>query len=323
MIVRILKILSICVAFVAVVGVSAYLMLTLMIGSTETVVVPDLIGKDIVYALEFLSELELNTRIRRTEYNRDISKNHVIQQDPAPGSEIKQGRDVKLILSKGAADILMPDLSLLSLQQAHLIMEKNNICEGELSHTFSSTVGKNRIVAQFPAAGKRIKSGSCGDLLVSKGSRPNRLRMPVLTGLAYEKAVLRLEEANLNIADIRIEHRKTQPFDVIVDQHPLYGYPVSEATPVRLVVNRRSGQGDQRREMLPPYAELFRYRLDNGYLSKRIRVDLQSGDELLVLFNDFVKPDEEIWLMIPTDKDSVVRLYENDQLVKTRRYAAR
>jgi serine/threonine-protein kinase len=321
MIFKILKIFAIGFGFVAVVGASAYLTLTLMIGRAQTVIVPDLVGKDIVYALEFLSDLELNTKVRGTEHNSEIPKNHVIYQDPGPGSEIKQGRDVKLILSKGAASLNMPDLTRLSLQQAELILEKNDICVGKLAYAFSPSVEKNRIVAQFPAAGSRAASGDCGDLLVSKGSRPKRLRMPLLTGVSIQRAMLRLEEADMSLGNIRAEQRGTQPPDVVIDQNPLAGYPVSRDTPVELVVNRRSRADEQRREMLPAYAELFQYRLENGYLSKRVRVELESEGEVLVLYNDFAKPDEEIWLMIPTGKDAVVRLYENDQLVKTRQYA--
>jgi serine/threonine-protein kinase len=321
MIVKTLKIFAIGLGFAAVVGASAYLTLTLMIGRAKTVVVPDLVGKDIVYALQFLSELELNTKIRGTEHNPDIPKNHVIYQDPGPGSEIKQGRDVRLILSKGAASVTMPELVRLAFQQAELLLEKNDICVGKIAYAFSGSVEENRIVAQFPAAGSRVESGSCSDLLVSKGSRPKRLRMPLLTGVSYERAMLRLEEANVSIGDIRAEQRNTQPPDVVIDQSPPAGYPLSRATPVELVVNRRSRGGEAYREMLPAYAELFQYRLENGYLSKRIRVELESDGDVLVLYNDFAKPGEEIWLMVPTGKNAVVSVYENDQLVKTRHYA--
>ena len=51
MIVRIIKISALLIALVLVVGISAYLTLTTIIKSEDTVVVPDLVGKDIVNAL--------------------------------------------------------------------------------------------------------------------------------------------------------------------------------------------------------------------------------------------------------------------------------
>ncbi|MCG2757790.1 MAG: PASTA domain-containing protein, partial [Desulfobacteraceae bacterium] len=70
--------------------VSAYLTLTFIIKSENKVVVPDLVGKDVVLILEMLSDLGLNTKIKGSEYSDNVPKNHVIFQEPEPGSEIKK-----------------------------------------------------------------------------------------------------------------------------------------------------------------------------------------------------------------------------------------
>jgi eukaryotic-like serine/threonine-protein kinase len=64
--------------------------LTLIIKSEDTVIVPELIGKDVVSALERLTELELNAKVKGSEYSTEFPKNHVVFQDPQPGSEIKK-----------------------------------------------------------------------------------------------------------------------------------------------------------------------------------------------------------------------------------------
>jgi serine/threonine-protein kinase len=69
---KIAKIGGVAFAFVVVAGISAYLTLTLIIKSEDTVIVPDLEGKDVVYALELLTELELNTKVKGSEYTTDI-----------------------------------------------------------------------------------------------------------------------------------------------------------------------------------------------------------------------------------------------------------
>jgi hypothetical protein len=83
---KIAKIGGVAFAFVVVAGISAYLTLTLIIKTEDTVIVPDLEGKDVVYALELLTELELNTKVKGSEYTTDIPKNHVVFQEPQPGS---------------------------------------------------------------------------------------------------------------------------------------------------------------------------------------------------------------------------------------------
>ncbi len=88
MIVKIAKIAAIALAFIFVAGISAYFTLTLIIKSEDTVIVPNLEGKDVVYALELLTELELNTKVKGSEYTADIPKNYVVFQDPQAGAEI-------------------------------------------------------------------------------------------------------------------------------------------------------------------------------------------------------------------------------------------
>ena len=85
MIPRALKIVALFFVFIFIVAGSAYLTLTLIIKSEDTVVVPDLIGKDVVYVLGLLTDLGLNTKVEGSEYSTKVPKNNVILQDPEPG----------------------------------------------------------------------------------------------------------------------------------------------------------------------------------------------------------------------------------------------
>jgi beta-lactam-binding protein with PASTA domain len=86
MISRVLKIAILFFVFILVVGASAYLTLTMIIKSEDTVVVPDLAGKNIVYALELLTNLGLNTKIEGSEYSAEMNKKYFIFQEQETGS---------------------------------------------------------------------------------------------------------------------------------------------------------------------------------------------------------------------------------------------
>jgi serine/threonine-protein kinase len=317
---RILKIVGLACLFIAAAGVSAYLTLTLIIKSEDTVVVPDLVGKDVVYALEFLTELELNTKVKGSEYSENIPKNNVTFQDPTPGTEIKKGRDVRIIISKGPRRIAMPNLMSLSIHQARLILEENGVCRGELSRTFSQSMDKDHVIAQVPPAGSMINRGTCANLLISIGSRPGAYKMPDLDGLALDEAMLSIEKANLIIGEIKSAFIKNRPKNVVVNQDPLPGYRVIAGNPVHLVINRKASKKGRPGRYSQKGGSLFRYRLDNGFLRRRIRVKLNSAGITNDLFDEFVKPGEEIWLLIPRDEAATVFLFENDSLVKTETY---
>jgi beta-lactam-binding protein with PASTA domain len=309
-------------AFILIAGISAYLSLTLIIKSENTVIVPELVGKDVVYALEFLTDLELNTKVKGSEYSADIPKNHVIYQDPEAGTEIKKGRDVRIVISKGPKTIFIPNLVALSSQQARLILEENGVCVGELSKTYSEAVENGHIMAQYPPAGTMIGRGACADLLVSLGSRPRASKMPDLRGFSLDEAMLSIEKMNLIIGEIKSADEKNQPRDIIVGQNPLSGYRVLAGSPVDLVINRKSKKSARAEFYEQKYDSLFQYRISNGFLKRRIRIRLNSDGITSDLFDDFVKPGEEIWLIIPRDTDSTVFLYVDNNLVKTESYDA-
>lgn len=322
MIVKIGKIAGLALAFIFVAGISAYLSLTLIIKSEDTVIVPNLEGKDVVYALELLTELELNTKVRGSEYTNDVPKNYVIFQEPQPGAEIKKGRDVKIILSKGPKTLFMPNLLALSIQQADILLEENGMCQGELSRTYHSRVEKDHVIAQVPAQGAMISRGECVDVLVSMGARPRAFKMPDLIGLTLEDALQSIEKVELVIGEIKSAFQKNKPRNSIVKQSPIPGDRVIALNPVSLLINREPQKEKPGQLHGQATGSLFSYRLDSGFLKRRIRVSLNSAGFTNDLFDDFVKAGEEIWLLIPRDQEATVFLYENDRLIKTQTYDA-
>ena len=320
MIKKIAKIAGLALVFIFVAGISAYLSLTLIIKSEDTVIVPNLEGKDVVYALELLTELELNTKVKGSEYTNDVPKNYVIFQEPQAGAEIKKGRDVKIILSKGPKTLFMPSLLALSLQQAHIVLEESGMCQGEVSRTYHSRVEKDHVIAQVPAQGTMISRGDCVDVLLSMGARPKAFKMPVLTGLTLEDALQSIEKADLVIGEIKSAYQKNKPRNSIVEQSPAPGDRVLALSPVSLMINREPQKDRPGQLHGQATGSLFSYRLNSGFLKRHIRVSLNSAGFTNDLFDDFVKAGEEIWLLIPRDHEATVFLYENDRLIKTQTY---
>jgi serine/threonine-protein kinase len=322
MIARIAKIGALCVAFFLVAGVSAYLTLTLIIKSEDTVIVPELVGKDVVSALELLTELELNTKVKGSEYSAEFAKNHVVFQDPEPGSEIKRDRDVRIVISKGPRTVLMPNLVSLPVPQAYVIMDENGLSAGQLSRTHNKAVEKDHVIAQLPTPGSRIERGSAIDLLVSQGQRPEAYMMPDLHGLSLDEVLLRIEITKLSVGEIRSIFNDDKPRNVIVSQDPLAGYRVVDGHPVHLAINRSEVKDGPGRLHFPLYGTLLQHRVDSGFLKRRIRVEMETRETISDLFDDHIKPGEEIWILVPRDRDATVFIFEDDKLVKTQIYKA-
>jgi len=316
MIPRFVKVAAFCLLFIIIAGASAYYTLTLIIKSENTVVVPDLVGKNAVYVLEILTALGLNTKISESEYSSDWPKNHILYQDPEPGSEIKKGRDVKIIVSKGSKNILTPNLEGLSKRQAHIVLEENDLCRGKISTSHSSRAKKGEIFSQYPSPGSAIKREECVDLLVSMGNRQKAIMMPDFKNLSLDDAILSLEMNNLVLGDIESRFLDDRSKDIILDQTPPSGHRVMEGSIVNLVRNRKTSKKDREHLYSARGGHFFRYRMKNGFLKTHIRVQLKISGIFNEMFNDFIKPGQEIWLIIPDRESATLTLYEDDESIK-------
>ncbi len=304
--------------FMTMAGIGTYLALSLIIKGEDTVIVPDLVGKDVLYGLEILSDLGLNTRVKGTEYHDRVPKNHVIDQDPDAGAAIKRGRDVKIRVSRGTETIFMPNLAGFSLQQSRILLTENGLCQGALSGMISSRFDAGQVMAQYPPPGAIVSRNTCADLLISRGPSPPGFAMVDLSGFILETAIRRLEQMQLTIGSIRTARRSDAPLETIVDQMPPAGYRVTSGNRVDLTVNRSNDGRYAGNAENGDRVELFRFFLENGFLKKRVQVKMNQRRLSLNLFDDFLAPGQEIWLLVPKSGNPTILVYVDGQLVETR-----
>lgn len=317
MMIRILKIGLIITIFISLTGLSAFFVLTLMIKSEDTVIIPQVAGKDIIYALEILGDLGLNTKVKGSEYSDSIPKNHILFQDPEPGSEIKKGRDVKIILSKGAKEAITPNLRALNLDQARIILEENELCYGDTAYINSDRWMKDIVISQNPPSGRTILRDSCVDLLVSLGPKDNYLMMPDFEGYSLDRAVQVMERIHLAPGQIKSEYDHNQPLDTIIAQEPPSGYRTMFDSTVNLIINRIPKALTSKEESEGTGLTLIRYRLKYGFLNQHVRARISRQGLTYNLLDEFVKPGKEIWLLIPQGQRLTLVLYIDGQPVKT------
>ncbi len=312
------KILSAVLLFFAIAGLSAYFTLTRVIQSEDTVMVPNLTGRDAVYALQVLTELGLNTKIKGAEYSSNIPQNHIIAQDPGPGEMIKKGRDIRLILSKGVQSVSAPNLEGLDLEQARLILEQNGIIEGVLSKAYNKMAGEGSVIAQDPPSGATLNRGEAVNLLVSLGPRPEEYRMPDVKNLSLDRAVDLIKKNKLEIGMIKPVYLSDSPPNLVVGQDPPSGYRVKTGERINLEVNQMRagnpfGGGNGSNSGL-----LFRYRLPMGFLKQHIRLELMISGFTCTLHDQLMRPGTEVWALVPNQPDSMIFLYKNDLLIDTK-----
>lgn len=145
---------------------AGYFSLTLLV-SSGTVEVPDLRGKDIVQANQILKERGLYIRIDGEEY-ADTPTGTVSRQTLPPGTTVKKGREVGVIISKGLKFPAFPDIRGLPYEEAEKILNEKGIPIEKVIKIHSEKYPENIVIAQSPEpqqGGKAIK------IIVSLGKK--------------------------------------------------------------------------------------------------------------------------------------------------------
>lgn len=313
----IFKFLIILVVFSTIAGLSAFFTLSFFIKSEETVIVPDLEGKDAIFALQFLGGMELNTRVRGFEYDDDIPKNHVIQQSPEPGRMIKKGRDVSLLLSRGSPMVTVPDLKGRNVSQALLIVEENGLAKGHQSFVYSGDAAQDTVLAQHPPPGKSVKRSNSVDLLISRGVRPAAYQMPDLKGRYLDESMQLIDRYNLMLESATTEYDESKPENTVLRQDPPAGHYIEEDSHVALTVNRKA---KKEKNGSTDTGRLFTYQIPHGYLNQHVRLELSIYGMTVTIYDGLMKPGKEIWTIVPEHAQAVLFLYLNNELAASEIY---
>jgi beta-lactam-binding protein with PASTA domain len=152
--------------------------------------VPDFKGLFIKDLDKFVDGHNLSYEIIDSVYNLDQPKGTVLEQEPAPGSTVKEGRTVYLTVNAMLnQQVKMPNLVNLSLRQASSLLE-----------TYGLKVGFLRYVEGLPpvihqlykgrdiAPGSMLDKGSSIDLVLGKGNSNGLIPVPDLFGLTLSEA---------------------------------------------------------------------------------------------------------------------------------------
>lgn len=314
---RALKAAAFMLLFMLMAGAGTYLTVHLLIRSEDKLVVPELNGKHVVHALEVLTDLGLNAKVRELRFSSDVPKHHIIAQDPEAGTEFKRGRDVRLIISRGARTVIYPNLAGIDLPQAQILLEQNSLRQGYVSYVHHPDRSKQEIVTQFPPAGFKGLHGDAIDLLVSAGPKPVSIGMPDVRGLSLNQAIKIIERDRLVLGAVATVVDPDTADDTITGQTPGAGHRVDVGTPVDLTITRRA---KRRAGYRLEDVHLFRYRVAQGFLRQKVRVRIHRPSASFDLFNSFVKPGTEIWLLVPRDVATTLFLYLDGVLAKTEHY---
>jgi serine/threonine-protein kinase len=121
-----------------------------LLSFSRTINVPDLRGKGMMDANDILRKNGLHIRLEGEDYDTAIPQGNIIRQDILPGSKVKEGREIGIVLSKGPKIQYVPDIVGQPLDRAEAILKEKGIQIGKILYVHSEKTSKNVVLAQRP-----------------------------------------------------------------------------------------------------------------------------------------------------------------------------
>ncbi|MCF6170602.1 MAG: PASTA domain-containing protein [Bacteroidales bacterium] len=169
----------------------------------DVYIIPDFKGKTVEQLLDDNYDEFFDLQVIDSIYDKRNEKGSIIIQNPLPGAKVKQGRNVYLtIVAETPEKVLMPNLKNLSLRQALVTLEANDLPVGRLEYVeyFARNAVVDQLVKNEPIeSGTEISKGTAIDLMVGKGKTEAKVRLPLLIAMTPAEAKKALNLASLNM----------------------------------------------------------------------------------------------------------------------------
>jgi serine/threonine-protein kinase len=159
-----------------------------------------------------------------------------VQQEPAPGTQVRHGRTIRVVVSLGGETLTVPSVIGQPARQAELELRRSGLTPGWEARIFDAAIPVSQVIDEAPAAGTLSVSGDRVHRLVSDGPRPQRFVMPDLTGQTLQDAQEWITLCGFRSRAVRRVPAEGKRSGTVVGQLPLSGYPVARRDVVELTV---------------------------------------------------------------------------------------
>jgi serine/threonine protein kinase len=133
------------------------------------VTVPNVVGMTVSQAQQILEKSKLQGIVSVSIYHYNVPEGRVIESKPKEGMLVKESRTVKLIISKGKGDVVVPDISGRNIRTATEIAQKMGLNVIVQSEVFSYDQPKGTIISQYTTPNETVSEHSDIRVTVSKG----------------------------------------------------------------------------------------------------------------------------------------------------------
>lgn len=210
-----------------------------IVRNSQTTSTPNLTGRTLAAATNDAAQRRLKVRVTGRKNHPKIAAGRVVEQDPLPGTSIKENRTLRVVLSMGPKKTAVPDVSGQGLRSARLRLESMGVPIRRIVEA-PSAIPEDTVLVQVPEAGVAENLGEGVLLVVAKNGSMRDYVMPDLIGKSIGDISQAFETRGFVPPQIRYKSYPGLERGVILSQSPLAGYRLNPRTAVIFEVSQGS-----------------------------------------------------------------------------------
>ncbi len=205
-------------------------------GGKGEVRVPDVAGETLDDAQSRLADAGFGYRVIQ-ETSDSVDAGKVTRTDPAVGALAQKGSEVKLYVSAGKEQVVIPDVSGQDQVEASNALGARSLTVEKVSQA-SDSVEAGKVIGTNPAAGTSVAKGQKIQLIVSSGKA--QVTVPNLYGRTQSEAMDDLENAGLTGTVTSVFNCAASSSGQVIAQSPSAGSRVDNGSNVNMSVCKAS-----------------------------------------------------------------------------------
>jgi beta-lactam-binding protein with PASTA domain len=242
--------LCLAMGLIVFVGIIALAVFFVAVRGEEQTMVPDVRGAELTTALLELQVKELYPRIQLRYSQSAADRGLVLEQSPQPGTIVKAGRRIRLVVSQGVVissvenyvgrdiDEVRMDLQTLFASSSMPLLSLKEPFMYQYSPEAPGT-----ILEQSPEPGSAVSGPTVLELVISRGLENEMIPVPELIGLSIEEALERIGTAGLRFVFSQRPPGRGEKPEMVLSQSPAAGTMAAANTELSLVVSDPAALG--------------------------------------------------------------------------------
>ncbi len=276
----------------------------------STISMPDFSGMTKEKAQKVASRMKIDLKIDDEIYSPIYEAGCVVSQDIPARTEIKKGRTVYIVVSKGSKTVVIPDLTAQPKSAALVLVRNAGLLEGNDTVVSSAIYKDTTVISQSPPAGQDSPAGIKVNMLRSCGPRKIDYLMPDMAGMKAFDAFDMMRKNKLVIEKLTVEPHEDMASGTILGQDPRAGYQVNEKTPISLTASIKESDTTLKKRMVKIIYS------NPGNLPALVKINVLSLNGSEVLYNEVAQPNEPVNVNAAIRGDALVQIWNGAELAK-------